>query len=227
MFPCQGKCRRFESDYPLQNSTKVHMQFQAIESLFPTAVGFYRDEEKPNNSELTFINNLPQRANQFNRTSADSYLFKQKKLQRIHKTCLEAAQDYFNRIFAPKTACELYVTQAWANYTTLNESHHKHAHPNSIISGVYYVDARAESDRIKFFKPGTYRGYEFVTENFNAWNSDSWWLPVETGVIVCFPSSFEHMVDVVSGDYTRVSIAFNTFFRGTVGSDLNLTELKL
>lgn len=203
------------------------MQFESITSIFPTAVGFYKDEEKPNDSELNFINNLQQRANPLNRTSADSYLFKQKKLQRIHKVCLKAAQDYFNRIFAPKTGCELYITQAWANYIGLNESHHRHSHSNSVISGVYYVNARAESDRIKFFNPIGYRGYDFGTENFNNWNSDFWWFPVETGVIVCFPSSLEHMVDVFADNYTRVSIAFNTFVRGNVGGYLSLTELKL
>ena len=73
MFPCQGKCRRFESDYPLQTRTSI-MELQAIESLFPVAVGFYRDSAGIGSKKLKFLENLPQRPNMHNRTSDDNYL---------------------------------------------------------------------------------------------------------------------------------------------------------
>jgi hypothetical protein len=42
-----------------------------------------------------------------------------------------------------------------------------------------------------------------------------------------FPSSTTHQVDTKKGNNTRVSLAFNTFYKGAVGSDTSLTELIL
>jgi hypothetical protein len=33
-----------------------------------------------------------------------------------------------------------YITQSWLNYTETNQYHHKHEHPNSLVSGVFYVN---------------------------------------------------------------------------------------
>jgi hypothetical protein len=42
-----------------------------------------------------------------------------------------------------------------------------------------------------------------------------------------FPSSTTHQVDVKKGKNTRISLAFNTFIKGTLGDNFSLTELKL
>ena len=64
-------------------------------------------------------------------------------------------------------------------------------------------------------------------DKYNIWNSSSWWFGVETGQLVMFPSSTTHQVDTKKGNNTRVSLAFNTFYKGTIGSNSNLTELIL
>jgi hypothetical protein len=63
-------------------------------------------------------------------------------------------------------------------------------------------------------------------EEWNVWNSDSWWFEVGTGDLVLFPSSLTHMVDTVQGQ-TRISLSFNTFPVGIVGEEMDLTGLKL
>ena len=40
-----------------------------------------------------------------------------------------------------------------------------------------------------------------------------------------FPSSTTHRVDIKKGNNTRVSLAFNTFYKGKIGSNDKLTEL--
>jgi hypothetical protein len=57
-------------------------------------------------------------------------------------------------------------------------------------------------------------------------NSDSWWFNVKTGGIVMFPSSLTHHVESVVADNVRVSLAFNSFIKGTFGNSQALTELK-
>jgi predicted 2-oxoglutarate/Fe(II)-dependent dioxygenase YbiX len=57
--------------------------------------------------------------------------------------------------------------------------------------------------------------------------SQTWWFPLETGQLVMFPSSTTHQVDTKKGTNTRISLAFNTFYKGIVGSNGQLTELIL
>ena len=54
-----------------------------------------------------------------------------------------------------------------------------------------------------------------------------WYMVVclETGQLVMFPSSTIHQVETKKGTNTRVSLAFNTFYKGIIGSNSNLTEL--
>ena len=62
---------------------------------------------------------------------------------------------------------------------------------------------------------------------YNIWNSDTWFFPVQTGNLFIFPSSTIHQVETKKGDNTRISLAFNTFYKGEIGSNSGLTELIL
>ena len=62
---------------------------------------------------------------------------------------------------------------------------------------------------------------------FNLWNSDTWFFSVKTGMLVMFPSSTIHQVETKKGKNTRISLAFNTFYKGMIGSNSALTELIL
>jgi uncharacterized protein (TIGR02466 family) len=119
-----------------------------------------------------------------------------------------------------------YITQSWLNFTSEKQWHHKHEHPNSFLSGVYYIDADAENDKITFFKNG-YKQLKLTPSEWNWWNADSWWFTVKTGSIVVFPSHLTHMVEQKAGNNVRCSLAFNTFLRGSVGVGESLTQLIL
>jgi predicted 2-oxoglutarate/Fe(II)-dependent dioxygenase YbiX len=74
------------------------------------------------------------------------------------------------------------------------------------------------------------KGYQQIRpeiDQYNIWNSETWWFTLETGQLVMFPSSTIHQVDTKQGNNTRISLAFNTFYKGTIGSNSNLTELIL
>jgi len=111
------------------------------------------------------------------------------------------------------------------NYCKKGEFHHQHKHPNSFISGIFYVKSNANKDKIYFYK-NQYQQLSITTKNYNLYNSESWWLEVETGDLILFPSSLEHKVATVETDL-RVSLSFNTFLKGTLGSNRELTELVL
>jgi hypothetical protein len=96
------------------------------------------------------------------------------------------------------------------------------------VSGVLYFDSDKEKDKILFSNTGYKQIVPTVDDTkFNLWNSQTWFFPVETGDLFMFPSSTTHQVETKQGDNTRISLAFNTFYKGTVGSNKNLTELIL
>ena len=96
-----------------------------------------------------------------------------------------------------------------------------------MISGVLYFDSDIKNDKILFSHPTVYQQIKPDIEKFNLWNSDTWFFPVETGNLFMFPSSTTHQVETKQGNNTRISLAFNTFYKGTVGNNVNLTELIL
>ena len=126
----------------------------------------------------------------------------------------------------PKHDVRLRITQSWLNWTKPGQFHHKHAHPNSVISGCFYVNANKETDKIFFYKDG-YKQITFPPVEWNMFNSESWWYSVGSNMLVFFPSHLTHMVEPVGGEETRISLAFNTFPVGYVGDEDSLTALHL
>jgi ectoine hydroxylase-related dioxygenase (phytanoyl-CoA dioxygenase family) len=88
------------------------------------------------------------------------------------------------------------------------------------------VQAIKDIDRITFENPIS-QIIKLPTNDHNPYNSDSWWLGVETGQLLLFPSSLLHAVEEVTTETTRISISFNTFFKGHIGEESNLTLLNI
>ena len=195
--------------------------------LFPIPVSFYNDIDL-SQSEVEAINKLETKFNINNLTSVENYIFKNHKaFKRLEFFCYTAVNDFFKEAYAPENKdLRLKITQSWANFTLKGQMHHKHSHPNSIVSGVYYINADIEVDRIRFFQPSL-KIWDVPSDNYLPTNSETWWFSVGTGTLILFPSTLEHCVDPVTHDNTRISLSFNTFFSGTAGSDYQLTELIL
>lgn len=196
-----------------------------ILSLFPKAVGKYELGREFTDKEKDFVHKAERRPNMGNQSSANNYVLKEKVMKKLHEFLQESATDYFNQVYRPKDDVKLYITQSWLNYTEPGQFHHKHAHPNSFISGVLYINADITKDKIFFYNDG-YQQIKLNPTDWNTWNSESWWFEAGTGVLYLFPSSLTHMVEVVTAAETRISLSFNTFLRGTIGDNSSLTELK-
>jgi len=97
------------------------------------------------------------------------------------------------------------------------------------VSGVLYFDSDIKNDKILFVDSKGYQQIkpEINDTKWNLWNSGTWFFPVETGNLFMFPSSTTHQVETKKGNNTRISLAFNTFYKGSVGSNPQLTELIL
>ncbi len=196
--------------------------------LFPTPVLFSKLPRKFTDEEVAFVQKCGEQVtkNTGNTTSVDRYVLNEPAMSGI-KTFVQFYINYYmNEIEAPYAPVGAYVTQSWLNYTQPGEFHHKHEHPNSYISGVLYINADPEKDKIYFYKQG-YKRISLPTERYNPFNSESWWFNVGTCDMVLFPSYLTHMVEQTVSVHTRVSLSFNTFLKGYIGEEASLTSLHL
>lgn len=205
------------------------MRESIIQNLFPIPIYMSNIDRTFTKQELQFVDNQKNKCskNSGNINTKDNYILNRKEFKNIKKFLDECCKDYLEKIISPKNNIELYITQSWLNYTEENQYHHTHVHPNSVVSGVLYFDCDKENDKIKFTNPVGYQQIKPEVKDFNIWNSETWWFALETGQLVMFPSSTTHQVDTKQGNNTRISLAFNTFYKGTIGSNSNLTELIL
>jgi len=194
-------------------------------SLFSIPVGRYKIDRELTKKEMNFFLKQPQRNNLGNTTSTNFYILNQKELTSLRNELENKLQAYFEQVYSPKYDVSLRITQSWVNYTKKGQFHHKHRHPNSFISGVYYIET-TDDDRIYFHNDRTPM-IEIVPNSWNNWNSKTWWIEAKKGSLVLFPSLLEHNVEVVNTDETRISLSFNTFPIGDMGEEMDLTGLKL
>jgi uncharacterized protein (TIGR02466 family) len=197
-----------------------------IHQLFPKPIGLYKLERNLTEKELSFIVSQETRPNIGNKTSTNNEILCNKELTKLRDFIENKVAEYFKSVYSPKHDVNLRITQSWCNYTEPGEFHHKHAHPNSFISGVFYPQANKETDKIYFYKDG-FQQIKFPPQEWNIWNSESWWFEIGTGNLILFPSSLEHMVEPVQGNQKRISLSFNTFPIGIIGEAIDLTGLQL
>ena len=200
-----------------------------INGIFPTPIYISKLDRELTNKELSFIDKTKSDVykNDGNTTSNDNYILNHKAFKDL-KTDLDLkVQDYFDKVISATESITPYITQSWLNYTETYQYHHRHEHPNSLVSGVFYINCDEKFDKIKFYKKDIYSIIKPEVKDYNIWNSETWWFPVKTGDVILFPSSLTHMVETKEGDNTRISLAFNVFIKGTVGNNKNLTELTL
>ena len=132
--------------------------------------------------------------------------------------------DYCNTIV--NSDQRLVITQLWANRNPKNSKHHEHVHPNSIISGVFYLRQDPKLPPIQFSKSNQH-GINLDPRKYNNYNAKTFLLPCTAGELILFPSNLRHSVPVNMGEEERISLSFNTFSVDALGSEENLTHLDI
>jgi len=189
-----------------------------IQNLFSVPVFFYKLGRKFTQEELNYILSLETIVNNPNLISKNKYVLEQKPLSDLKVFIEKSLKDYFVTVFSPKTNTSIQLTQSWTNYTKPLQWHPKHKHSNSFLSGCLYIKTNKEKDRI-YFHNDNYKQLKIPSSNWNLWNSDHWWFPVEEGDLILFPSYISHSVEEVKGIDTRISLAFNSFPTGEIGEE--------
>jgi len=204
------------------------MNTAEIIGIFPTPIYTNKLDREFTKKEINFFTKEKEKKleNVGNNSSDNNYILNSSELKNLKQELDEIVKDYFKKVISIDEKASPYITQSWLNWTSENEFHHRHSHSNSIVSGVLYIDVDEKQDKINFFKNENCQIYIREKEP-NIFNTNNVSLVVKNGLIVLFPSYLDHAVDVKKGNNVRISLAFNTFVKGTIGLDKALTELKL
>lgn len=187
-----------------------------IISLFPIVVGQFNLNRDFTKQELEYLDNITYKEQSCNFGSVDSYILKASELKKLRDFCQSSLQEYFNNIISPSNKkLKLKITESWVNISNKGQSHHMHAHSNSFLSGVLYLNATNE-DEIIFYR-SDYQAIVIPSDRYNIHNSLQYKLPAQSGILYIFPSSLVHGVESVNHDH-RVSLSFNSFPVGSFGS---------
>ena len=126
---------------------------------------------------------------------------------------------YFYNVLSATPAAKIYITESWVNKTSPGGKHHRHRHPNSIISGVYYFNTNEKTGNI-VFSTHKYSTVEYETATPNIYNSKIWSLRPRANTLLLFPSDLEHTVTKNESDAPRYSLSFNTFLSGSISKSV-------
>lgn len=197
-----------------------------LKEIFPVPIQFNQFNRKFTTEEIEFVDkcSLDVIKNNNNFTSKNFYVLKHPSMKEIKNFLDFNIQHWVETIDRPSSKINSYITQSWFNYTYKGGDHFLHTHPNSFISGVFYINADRNHDTITFVKSGS-RELVLFTKDYNSYNSTSYKFNVGSSDLVLFPSTLKHHVEKTSGDHVRISLAFNVFHEGILGNDADLTEL--
>ena len=210
------------------------------------------DYGKINDDENQFISKCLESTNEnvYNFSSTETYVL-DKGLPEIRYFIEKSIRTYVETVVIGEKYDEhdfdFRITQSWLNKTLRNSNgHHIHNHPNSFISGVFYIKVNPNVDSIVFSKP--YEGlFQFPIKKYNNFNSYQWTVHVYEGQLLIFPSTLHHEVKPLQvemgmissadsdayaeqwsdGNADRISLSFNVFPTGKIGDSAGLNELRI
>ena len=120
-----------------------------VSAIFPTPVGLDKIDTLTEVEIKHILDYKNKTTKNFgNRITSNNYVLEDENLNGLKSSLENKLQEYFFDVYKTNEAIP-YITQSWINFTDQNEFHHNHKHPNSFISGVFYLQS-TENDRIVF-----------------------------------------------------------------------------
>ncbi len=102
------------------------------------------------------------------------------------------------------------ITTCWAMVNGRYASNALHNHPNSILSGVYYLKTPENCGVLSFTDPrSAARMLNPPLVEFNLWTLPKISYKPEAGMMLLFPSWLLHGVETNMSEDTRISVSFN------------------
>jgi uncharacterized protein (TIGR02466 family) len=201
----------------------------AIYPLFPYPLLICGKKYEFTSSENKYVSQLEMIDNIGNLRSKNDKVLDSKELSNLKVFIDEQLLNFKKNFLRIKDENEIYITQSWVNNSNTNQYHPKHKHPNSVISGVLFLDENnnASLPPIRFHRTLEMFPLNFSFDDLNEFNASAREFDPDQGMLMLFPSLLEHDVGKNTSDGMRTSISFNTYVRGKVGGRDQLTEVSI
>lgn len=204
-----------------------------LHPLFPRAFGFAEKPELVTEELVYAAKSVPRKPNTNNDVSApnrllsDSKSFLSTSEAGLNSFIMENLIDFYRNGLGTTDEVQPVITQSWLTYTKRGEKMHGHAHPNSVASGVFYINAVQGLDQLIFEKEVPYQHIKYDYVERNEYTGKQYIIPVKTGDLILFRSDQWHYFNEVEHDEERISLAFNSFPIGQFGEEDLLTHLVI
>ena len=222
------------------NTTKAekpnHEKNQIERSVTPLfSMPFYKSElGEPTQEALEFCRNAEYIRYQADNgwVSKNRYILESKELAETKSMILNEFNIFMHNILAFGDEYNFFITNSWIQKISTGDYTHSHAHENSLISGVYYLEVFEDSGDFSVEKMFSTMNIlpTFVTFNFKQQtplNSSSWTIRPNNGTFVLFPSHLSHNAGANRNPKDRYCIAFNSYVRGIFGATGGVSDLVL
>ena len=157
-----------------------------------------------------------------NNQSEDTFILDKPEMSRVRQFIELKLKEFVHNVMGSDS--QMVITQSWLNKNGKGQSHHEHKHPNSMISGVWYPQIHEKLPPIQF-RNSQQRDITLSVKKFNHFNSATFLLPMRKGELILFPSNLQHSVPANQSDEERISLSFNTWAKGNLGNEKDLTYL--
>jgi uncharacterized protein (TIGR02466 family) len=196
------------------------------DSIFPTPIMRTNIGRKFSDIELRFVDTqwASAQPNLTNFRSRDTQVLEASEMHGLKAAVIEHINLFARKVISPHPKHAFYITQSWFAFTQPGQSHFRHRHANSLISGTLYIYAKKEVDGICFYRD-TPAQILVSDEHCNPYNARMHRVNVDVGDLILFPSTLLHEVEPTTGGHIRVSLAFNAFVKGELGSEQRLNRL--
>ncbi len=187
-------------------------QIELAEQLLPVARQYLND------SGETFADNT-NHVSTYRNTSVSQQLKRDIRIKPLLDLLMHQSKEYIKKqnvnldVFQNKLE-NLDNLLIFFNKIGKSASHIIHAHPNSILSGCFYLNCKETDAPLIISDPRPYMNYVFYEKkiydetNINTLCSD-FIIPVKTGLIMLWPSWLQHMVPEQQVDSDRITVVFN------------------
>ena len=109
----------------------------------------------------------------------------------------------------------IFIANSWFSIQDIGGMLKEHDHPESIISGVFYINVNEDSNPLVFKNPNNIISYTYgspmVYPERSKYNTDVVYIQPKNGELILFPSWLKHGCDYIQNQYKdRTVISFNT-----------------
>ena len=199
----------------------------AIIPLFSSAVMVCSEKYALSAEEKAFVDGVEYGANTGNSKSRSDTILQQPELAGVNAFVQRQMTSYTQKLLKLEESLELYVTQSWLNRAEAGQFHPQHSHPNSLLSGVMFLSNEGKHPPIRFHRAQPLFPLELKYTELNDFNASCRWFVLNDAAPTEISSRPLHDVAPNTTDSARVTLSFNSFIRGEIGSADSLTSLTL